>query len=443
METITRSGDRLDTIAQKYLGDAGLWERIAERNKNLPLSYWLPDGIRIIIPEREIEVYPDILPWNSELVSPTIPSEPLPLPPTPQPGAGGADEFLTGGGWLPPAAAKALLGILEQIQIPVGVAEGGTGQTTPNAALNALGGLASALLDAVNGVAPLDADRRVPVRNLPASIPEGNLPAFQAPLSFPIPLGEGGTGISVANIDALRIAIGAVAVGDAISPTAIGIVVAPLSGGIVPLQYLPSFQAPLALPLALNQGGTGIAAANTDALRMAIGAIASSSVGIANGIAPLDAQLKLPVVNLPTIPIGSLPLNSAFPFTNGASFRGGSSPTATSDVVQLGVDVNGLPRYWLVNAEAPANSRIKSITVANNGNIQIRHHNDDLSEGNVLEHSASGNVLTNGGLRCGGGSVNFTGASFVPGALYYRSDLSMLTYSDGTNWRRMDTNAIV
>jgi hypothetical protein len=175
-----------------------------------------------------------------------------------------------------------------------------------------------------------------------------------------------------------------------------------------------------------------------------LGALAVSSRDVANGVAPLDAQIRLPTTNLPaTIPIGNLPLNVAFPFTAGASFRGGSSPANTPTLVQTSVDANGLPRYWLVNANAPANSRIKSITVANNGNVQIRHHNDDLSDGNVLEHTASGNILTNGTLRCGSGTANFTGASFVPGALFFRSDVGMLTYSDGTNWRRMDTNAIV
>jgi hypothetical protein len=130
-------------------------------------------------------------------------------------------------------------------------------------------------------------------------------------------------------------------------------------------------------------------------------------------------------------------------FSFAATFTGGSSPANTPSITRVGVDTNGLPRYWLVNSAAPVNSRIKSITVANNGNIQIRHHNDNLTDGNVLEHTASGNVLTNGTVRPGGGTANFTGASFVPGALYFRSDLGMLTYSDGTVWRRMDTNAAV
>jgi len=160
----------------------------------------------------------------------------------------------------------------------------------------------------------------------------------------------------------------------------------------------------------------------------------ASARSTANGVAPLDANSLVPIANLP--------LNTFFSFTAGASFKGGGSPGLATNI-QAGIDGSGLPRYWLVNESAPVNSRIKSITVANNGNVQIRHHNDNLSDGNVLEHTASGNVLTNGTLRCGAGSNHFTGAQFVPGALFFRNDINMLIYSDGTNWRRMDNNAIV
>ena len=140
---------------------------------------------------------------------------------------------------------------------------------------------------------------------------------------------------------------------------------------------------------------------------------------------------------------GVQPFSTIQDFSVGAKFRAGGIPAVTTTMTQAGVDASGNPRYWLVNATASTGNRLKSITIAANGNIQFRHHADDGTDGNVLEHTASGNVLTNGTVRCGGGTVHFTGASFVPGALYFRSDIGMLLYSDGTNWRRMDTNAIV
>ena len=140
---------------------------------------------------------------------------------------------------------------------------------------------------------------------------------------------------------------------------------------------------------------------------------------------------------------GVQPFSTMQEFSTGARFRAGGIPAVTTTMTQAGVDASGNPRYWLVNATAATGNRLKSITISTNGNIQFRHHADDGTDGNVLEHTASGNVLTNGTVRCGGGTTHFTGASFVPGALYFRSDLGMLLFSDGTNWRRMDNNAIV
>ena len=181
----------------------------------------------------------------------------------------------------------------------------------------------------------------------------------------------------------------------------------------------------IVLPLAINQGGTGgIDAASA---RSNLGVPASNLIGAINGIAPLDSSSLVPVINLPPYPtlsslgaiptsaigttvaplvsglvpvtnlptyptlaslggipltqkgsasgvaaldansllsLSNIPLNTAFPFTAGASFRGGTSPGITPTLVQATVDSTGLPRYWLVNANAPVNSRIKSITVA-------------------------------------------------------------------------------
>lgn len=130
-------------------------------------------------------------------------------------------------------------------------------------------------------------------------------------------------------------------------------------------------------------------------------------------------------------------------FAAAATFKGGGIPAITNTMVQAGVDAGGQPRLWIVNAAAAAGNRLKSITIAANGNIQIRHHADDGTDGNVLEHTASGNILTNGTVRPGSGATAFTGASFVSGATYYRTDLlgdsgvGCATYSDGSVWRRV------
>jgi hypothetical protein len=206
-----------------------------------------------------------------------------------------------------------------------------------------------------------------------------------------------------------------------------GSVVFPIdTGGFVPITNLPPYPTL-----------TSLGAVSTTTFDNAIALkLDASARNAANGVAGLDAGLLLA--------LNQIPLGQFFPFTAGASFRGGGGiPSVGTTLVQAGVDGSGNPRLWLVNASAPAGNRLKSITVAANGNIQLRHHADNGTDGNVLEHTASGNILTNGTVRCGSGISHFTGANFVPGALYFRSDISMLIYSDGTNWRRMDTNAIV
>lgn len=141
-------------------------------------------------------------------------------------------------------------------------------------------------------------------------------------------------------------------------------------------------------------------------------------------------------------------------FGAGATFKGGGIPPVTTTMTQEGVDASGNPRVWLVNAAASTGNRLKSITVASNGNVQIRHHADDGTDGNVLEHTASGNVLTNGTVRPGNGGTSFTGASFVYGSTYYRTDApeqypngsvgntlittpGVLTVSNGERWVRV------
>lgn len=507
--TITAHQDRWELIADRLWNIPELGWAIAEANPDYAGYLILPAGLPLVIPElrslrRPLTAANPAREDDGEFQQ--LPPD-TPRPIVPPSGGGGSVVF------------------------PIEISQGGTGAVTAQQALANLGAVALASKGVPGGIAGLDGGAIVPAANLPP---------------YPTLASLGG-----------------------LAASAVGESVAPLIAGVVPIANLPAFQSPLTFPIAISQGGTG--AATASAALSALGGIATSQRGIANGIAPLDSNSIVPIGNLPPYPtldsLGGLaassrnaangvagleannliliaqipgsvqfqllartntaagdansitgghgsikwfdgtatnvnvptfassgaliqydPLNVAANalykyqifvaynnriaerhqsngtwgpwneraylnrvqdflnmqnFTAGASFRGGASPANTPTLVQTSVDSNGLPRYWLVNANAPVNSRIKSITVANNGNVQIRHHNDDLSDGNVLEHTASGNILTNGTLRCGGGTANFTGATFVPGALFFRSDLGMLTYSDGTSWRRMDTNAVV
>lgn len=47
-----RMGDRWDTIAYKYLGNAALWYKIANANGGLNGSIFIKPGTTIVIPER-------------------------------------------------------------------------------------------------------------------------------------------------------------------------------------------------------------------------------------------------------------------------------------------------------------------------------------------------------------------------------------------------------
>jgi hypothetical protein len=398
----TKQGDRLDLLAYQFLSDSTRWEEISNLNLTLPLfaSSYLPPGLFLQIPENVAAKIPDLLPWND--TTETVTFEPVIGPPDLQSGAE-QDEILSGSGWLSPVAVRLLISALSLAELPPYPT---LASLDAVATATYLAGLALKLdasaRSAANGVAPLDGGSLVPIANLPA---------------YPT-LASLGAVATVTYTAGLALKLDASA-----RSAASG--VAPLDGGsLVPIAYLPAY------PTLASLGAVSTST-YTAGLALKLDASARSA---ANGVAPLDGGSLVPIENLP--------LNTFQTFTGGVSFKGGGSPGLATNT-QAGIDGSGFPRYWLVNALAPVNSRIKSITVANNGNIQIRHHNDDLTDGNVLEHTASGNVLTNGTVRPGGGTANFTGASFVPGALYFRSDLGMLTYSDGTVWRRMDTNAAV
>jgi len=375
------------------------------------------------------------------------------------------------------------------------VSLGGTGASDPVIALINLGAISSASKGLPFGVAPLGADGKVSAIFLPSGSGGGG-----GNVTFPITVAQGGTNALDAATARTNLGV------PSLTQLANYLLIADLpayptlaSLGGASISQLNNYLLIANLPAYPTLASLGAVSTSTytDGLALKLDASARSA---ANGVAPLNVNSLVPTANLPAyptlaslgavststytaglalkldasarstangvapldvnsfVPIANLPLNNFFPFTAGASFRAGSSPANTPSITQAGVDANGLPRYWLVNSVAPVNSRIKSITVANNGNVQIRHHNDDLSDGNVLEHTASGNVLTNGTMRPGSGATAFTGATFVPGALYFRSDLTIpnvlvgstastvvnstgdLTYSDGERWRRISNN---
>jgi hypothetical protein len=89
-----------------------------------------------------------------------------------------------------------------------------------------LGALAASSRGAANGVAPLNPSSQVPAINLPP---------FQTPLTFPLPLASGGTGGTDAAT--ARSGIGAMAAADRGATGG----VAPLVSGLVPVSNLPGF----------------------------------------------------------------------------------------------------------------------------------------------------------------------------------------------------------
>lgn len=52
---ITKQGERWDTLAFKYYGDAARFLPIIEANKALPVSESFPGGLRVFIPVLEAE----------------------------------------------------------------------------------------------------------------------------------------------------------------------------------------------------------------------------------------------------------------------------------------------------------------------------------------------------------------------------------------------------
>ena len=391
-EFVTVVGDRLDLLAHKYLGNPLDWELFLEVNPTLEKSFFVEEGLRIAIPERKLETFPDILPWRDKEDDPIDPSLPIPIPPTPQPDAG-ADEFLTGSGWLPPADARILLEIPDYPDIPEPptLAElGGVPLTTYNAFVATKG--------VADGFAPLGADSKVPSIHLPTP---------------PVPptLGDLG-GVPLTTYNAFVATKGAA---EGIAPLG--------ADGKVPSIHLPTPPVP---PTLGDLGGVPLTTYNAFV----------ATKGAAGGLTPLGADSK--------IPQEFLDLADFFAFTSGVSTVGGSLPGIGTTAVYSGV-VGGLPIYYLVNSAAPANSRIKAITIAANGDLEFRHLNNDGTTRTALKHTASGNLLLDLVARPGSGASAPTGAEFVPGGTYYRTDVDggELTYSKKGVWCRVNNGSPV
>ena len=379
------------------------------------------------------------------------------------------------------------------------IEEGGTNADQASIALLNLGGIPSSSRGIPFGVAPLGADGKVPLTFLPSMSGGGgdnvSTATFNAAIALLVPTSAIGAASGVAplgsdskvsstylpapptlaSLNGVSTTTFSTAISALIPTSAIGAAsgIAPLgSDSKVSSTYLPApptlaslngvststFSSAIALlvPTSAIGAASGVAPLGSDSkvsltylpaypTLASLNGVSTTQIGAASGIAPLGTNSKISALYMPTN-VAYLDIAQTFTqaqlFNSGISVKGGSPPDLTTGIWQS-VDANGFPRIWIVNASATTNNRVKSITIANNGNIQIRHHNDNLTDGNVLEHTASGNVLTNGTLRPGGGTSNFSGASFLPGAIYFRSDLNMLVYSDGTSWRRMDTNAAV
>ena len=163
---VTRPGDRWDLIAKDVWQLPELAWAIAQENPLLAGILMLDGGIEINIPALESLRAPLTAAnpaRNQASGFAEVPGSASPLPtPTPTPSA---------------------------IQFPIRIAQGGTEATTSQQALVNLGAIAIATKGISGGVAPLDATSLVPI---------ANLPPFQAPLTFPISIGLGGTGANTA-----------------------------------------------------------------------------------------------------------------------------------------------------------------------------------------------------------------------------------------------------
>lgn len=355
--------------------------------------------------------------------------------------------------------------------------------------LGSLGGVSAAALNAAVGstIAPLVAGL-VPLGNLPAyptlaSLSGVSTATYTAGLALKIDAAQRSAANGVAPLGADSLvpssflpAYPTLASLGALASSAVGTTIAPLTGGYVPIANIsPAVQ--FQLLIRSSTGGAIDLNSSTffhSALQWVDNNVSNTnlpSTGTTGILTEHDALYGTASANLYRIQsfysfnnrivdrqqnagtwgawYERAHLNKAQTFTSlqdfaaSATFKGGSIPPVTTTMVQAGVDVGGQPRVWLINAAATTGNRLKSMTVASNGNIIFTHHADDGTEGLKVQLTTSGNLLTDGTVRPGSGSTTFTGASFVPGSTYFRTDLlgdsgaGCLTYSDGTIWRRV------
>ena len=399
---VTRPGDRWDLIAKDVWQLPELAWAIAQENPLLAGILMLDGGIEINIPALESLRAPLTAAnpaRNQASGFAEVPGSASPLPtPTPTPSA---------------------------IQFPIRIAQGGTEATTSQQALVNLGAIAIATKGISGGVAPLDATSLVPI---------ANLPPFQAPLTFPISIGLGGTGANTA-------VAGLVALGGLpLAQKGVASGVAPLDAtSLVPIANLPPFQAPLTFPISIGLGGTG---ANTAVAGLvALGGLPLAQKGVASGVAPLDVSTKLPVANLP---INTNLIDVAQTITAGKTFSGGLYSTGTPpklDATNTGLISTAFYFFFLSNT---TNQKLSDLIKVANGNIQLRHLSDTYSTVlSLWEFTVSGNTLLPGALRTGVFTANPTAASNIPGGVYYNSTLKRLVMSDGTSWFQLAIGAAV
>lgn len=251
----------------------------------------------------------------------------------------------------------------------------------------------------------------------PSPVPSPS-PSPGPAIQFPITIAQGGTE-AITSQQAL-INLGAIAIATKGVPGG----VAPLdAGALVPSINLPPY------PTLGSLGGVPIAA-----------------IGAADGVAPLGADSRVPATNLPT---NLAYVDNSQTFTGQKTFNGGlfcSSYTFRSDISHTALIGNAIYFFWLPNA---ANQKLSDIVKITNGNLQVRHLNDNYAS--ILytwEFTSSGNFLAPGIVRYGSFSTNPTAATNIVGGVYYNTILGVLLYSGTagtgtTAWRRFDTNAVV
>jgi hypothetical protein len=253
--------------------------------------------------------------------------------------------------------------------------------------------------------------------------------------------------------------------------SAVGVSVAPLDGQQrVPVANLPPFQAPVNFPLAIALGGTGIAAGNVADVRSALGVPASSSIGAAGGIAPLDGQQRVPVINLPPYPtlasLGALASILGFQriarsTTSAINFATHNNTVAgVFRLIDGGVTHSDTPpglsgggflhlQFDALLGEAEASKyQIQEIVQINNRKwFRVQNNGAWGAWQEYVFYTASGNLILPGTFRLLNSATNPTGASFVRGGMYWNTAINSgaggLVISDGTSWRQIALGAVV